>query len=463
MEYEYIIIGGGPSGLTLAWCLSKLSNKRILLIEKQSTLGGCHAVTRVNGLFSEHGPRIYSSTYVTFKMILEDMGLSFDDLFTEYDFSISSIGGKTLSNFTITELFTLFIEYIKLFININHGKNMSMLKFMNDNNFSASSKDYIDRLCRLTDGASADKYTVFEFLQLLNKQFGHKLYHPKRPTDVELFKLFEEKLIRQNVTIMKNTEVIRVDSNYVITKNKKIYGNNIILAIPPKPLVKLLLNSPIVQNAFGPINLLIEWSNYNSYLDYICIVFHWNTKLILPKQWGFPGSDWGLAFVVLSDYMIFDEKESKTVISTCITIKDKKSSYLLKPADDCTKEELILETFRQLKYSFPDLKNPTVAIISPEVYRENNKWLSLNTNYVLTDQNKIINTISNIPNIYSAGTFNGHNPYPFTSLESAVTNAVYLVNILIPNDKYKIKSSMTLFDYVYIIIFLILIYAFYKN
>jgi cation diffusion facilitator CzcD-associated flavoprotein CzcO len=41
MNYDYIIIGGGPTGLTIALYLSELG-KRCLLLDKNDSLGGCH-------------------------------------------------------------------------------------------------------------------------------------------------------------------------------------------------------------------------------------------------------------------------------------------------------------------------------------------------------------------------------------------------------------------------------------
>ena len=74
--FDYTIIGAGPSGLTLALYLAKL-NKKVLLIEREESMGGCHGVRRVNGLFTEHGPRIILDNYFSFMDILSEMNIKF--------------------------------------------------------------------------------------------------------------------------------------------------------------------------------------------------------------------------------------------------------------------------------------------------------------------------------------------------------------------------------------------------
>ena len=81
--YDYIIVGAGPTGLALALYLAKL-NKKIIVIEKENTIGGIHRVKGENGLFTEHGPRIYLNNFVNFMQILNILGTSFQQLFTKY-------------------------------------------------------------------------------------------------------------------------------------------------------------------------------------------------------------------------------------------------------------------------------------------------------------------------------------------------------------------------------------------
>ena len=113
MIYDYVIIGGGPGGLTIANTLCK--QYKILLIDKKKSLGGCHYVNRINGLFSEHSPRVYSNSYLNFIKILNDMNINFYDLFTKYKYN------SLIINKHIT---------IKSYINDGKLSIIKLIKFM---------------------------------------------------------------------------------------------------------------------------------------------------------------------------------------------------------------------------------------------------------------------------------------------------------------------------------------------
>jgi hypothetical protein len=479
-KYNYVIIGGGPTGLTLAWYLSK-ANKKVLLIEKESTLGGCHRVQRVDGLFTEHGPRVYSNSYLNFIDLLKDMNLDFDYLFTLYDFNITNIGGKNHHSLTNFEKASFINAFIKLTIFPSYGKNISILKFMEDNNFSEESKEYIDRTCRLTDGATSDRFTLFQFLELVDQQIMYDLYQPKLPNDRGLIKVWQERLLsNNNINILLNHEVIKLES-----KNKKIIsvvikdritlnqynitGKKFIISLPPKPMIQLLKNSNEITNAFGNITILERWGLQNSYFDYIPVTLHWNKIIDLPKVQGFPSSDWGLAFIVLSNYMDFNDKieleNSQTVISTCITFPENISKNIKKTAHECSIKEINDEILAQLRLSFPILPMPDRMIMSPQVYKDTvkNKWVNIDTAYVATNDNTVISNKSKlIKNLYNCGTHNGKSSYNFTSMESAVSNAIYLVNKLQPKLKIQIKETKHVTNYIYFIFLILIIYIYAK-
>jgi len=423
--YNYIIIGGGPSGLTLSYLLGK-TGKKCLIIDKNESVGGCHTVIRVNGLFTEHSPRIYSDSYKNMKNILKMMELEWDDFFTPYLFGISNIGGNSLNNFTLREKFHFGKEYIKLMFNSKHGWSIPVLHFMIKYNFSNKAKDYVDRLCRLSDGAGSDRYTLYQFLQLINQEMLYTLYQPKKHNEIGLFPAMVKKM--ENVEFKLKRYVKSIDiinSKIILENNEEIYGENIIIALPPLEIYKLNM-----IDVFPKINK--EWVKNSTYIQDIPVIFHWDTKLNLGKVWGFPKSEWGIAFIVLSDYMKFDFPKSQTVITTCITMVDSKSKEINKTANEVETEDILKkEVFRQLKISFPNLPEPTFTIIQPGVKRNNGKWTENFTAYIKSYNSSFIPFQSpKYKNIYNLGTHNGKSQYAFTSFESAAANAISLYNEL---------------------------------
>lgn len=477
-KYDLIIIGAGPSGLALAQCISKLK-KKILIVEKENVIGGCHRVRRVNGYFTEHGPRIYSSTYKVFDKLLKEMNVEFNELFKEYNFTITQIGGETIfTTLEWRELILFGIELFKLMINRNTGMDKSMEEFIKNNNFKKESIEIIDRVCKLTDGGGIEKYTLNQFLQLFNQQILHKLYQPNKPLDEGLFKIWKEYLEKNGVEFYLETEIdeIKIENekieNIKIKKNNNnviIKGEKYVFAIPPKNLNDIVKQYNI-KNDWGNLE---KFSKETEYIDYISVTFHWDKKLELNKVYGFPRTEWGLAYIVLSDYMEFNEEKSKTVISTAVTISDKKSKNNNKTANECNNEELLKEMLYQLRQSFPEIPDPSISIISPGVkYNENEKkYKSIDTAFISNSKEGFLQYKNNIiTNMYNLGTHNGNSYYKFTSLESAVSNSVKLSKILykeLNNKKYiELEKSLEIsdiFDVVLLILIIYFIYIIIKN
>lgn len=474
-KYDYIIVGAGPTGLTLAYYLGKL-NKKCLLIDKNESIGGCHRVIRVNGLMTEHSPRIYSDSYVNFIELLKKMDVNFYDLFTKYNFTQI----QSLSKLSSRELFLFSLEFLKLFFTDNYSKKTSVSEFMIKNNFSDNTKVYIDMLCRTTDGTSSDNYTLFELLQIFNQTILYNVYQPNKPNDKALFKIWLDAINKtNNVNILLNTDIIKINykNNTILNLESKdnIYvASNYVLAIPPIPLYNLLNNSEnlngntSILNSFKNNNLKL-WSEQNSYNNEIAIIFHWNTKLNIKKIHGISNSPWGLIYIVLTDYMDMEEPRSKTVISSLLTIIDVKSSYNNKTANECTKEELIDETFRQLKEILGDLIQPTYSLLNPLVYRKDNKWIESDTGYILTTHSDTVLLSDNLifNNLHNIGTQNGNGKVYFTSIETAVTNAISFIHKMEPQTKHKINiyepyNIIDIIKFILFIIFIIILYKYIK-
>jgi len=445
--YDYLIVGAGPTGLTLALYLAKL-NKKVVIIEKENTIGGIHRVKRENDLFTEHGPRIYLNNFVNFMQILNILGTSFDQLFTKYNYQLLSIVGKSIQNFNIKEL--IILSYKVMTIN-SINRTQTVLEFAKEYNFSKLAIDYMDRLCRLSDGASIKRYTIFQFIQLINQNSLNTVYIPKLPNDISLFKIWKQKLQKLGVKFLLNTKLTDMNSKGRIVidasfkskdKQFKLTAKHYILAIPPRSLARFLEHSNI-RHAYGQHKYLKKWAYQSRYLTYITVAFHWNQKLNLPKIWGFPSNEWGIVYIVYTDYMTFKHKDSKTVIIASIS-KNTMSSYIQKTPNQCNEQQLKNEILRQLKNSFPNLPKPTHSILNQNTYK-NKKWISNDAAFMLTKYGHL-DPFEKYTNLYSCGTHNGYSDYAFTSIESAVTNAIKLVHTIEPisKSKFPIKYSSSI-------------------
>ena len=445
MSYDYAIVGGGPTGMTIAWILSN-QKKKVILIEKDEVLGGCHKVLRVNGYFTEHGPRVYSNSFLMFIQILSDMNIAFTDLFIPYNFKHTNIDNKTILSLNFNEIMALLSAFLKLIVNKDYGKTISIKDFMKKNNFSESSYDYIERLCLLTDGATIEDYTLFQFLQLVNQQFFYSLFQPKLPNDKGLIKIWTNKLLENNVKILLNSQVIKIDvennnvSKLIIIENgvqKEIIANKYVLSVPPKPFYDLISSNPKTEDNFGNNKEIQKWKAKNSYFDYITLTFHYKNEVTLPKLNGFPRTPWGIGFVILSNFMNFKiDEPSKTVISICITMLNVPNEQG-KTANQCSHEQIIKYVKEQLSF-FP---NPDLVIISPTIKRSGDVWINEDTAYVVTTKQHFIQPKGKISNLYYVGIHNGNSSYNFTAIESAVQNAIHYCIEEMPELKYRYISK----------------------
>ena len=181
--YDYIIIGSGPAGLTFATLADK--NDKIMIIDKDKVIGGCHKVNRQKYeneyYFSEHGPRMYFSNYLNFKTILSKIGVKFSDIFTKYNLSFIEILYNTTVKeniFTLNENYIMTIDFFKLLGDPNYAKNISLSEYVIKHKFSNKAINYIDRTSRLMDGGDLNKTSLNSFFHVMNDTllYNHIVY-----------------------------------------------------------------------------------------------------------------------------------------------------------------------------------------------------------------------------------------------------------------------------------------------
>ena len=444
-DYDHVIVGGGPSGLALAQILSLDKRKRVLLVEKRDYLGGCHGVTRVHdGMMTEHGPRIYIDNFLMFIQLLNDMGVQFDDLFVKYNFSTATMMLEALRVLTLREIATLSWSFMTL---NDSYKKITLLEYLSSHGFSTGAIDILDRIGRLTDGGSADTYTLFSFLQILNQNFLYTIYQPRVPNDVGLFRIWEDALVERGVVIMKNAMIVRFnvdranaqisgialrDSRNSQAMSTEFRCKKLILACPPQEVQRILTTHDELGAAFGPD--FDRFQEKTKYLHYISVIFHWRSVLQVPKIWGYPRTSWGVGNIVLSEYMDFNDPRSKTVISAVITMPNHPSDHLKLSANEIGDKRAVMnEVFRQLKQIYPNLPDPDYEFLTQSAYdATRQQWMPFNHAFMTTTYGYMPNQSGLYNNLYNCGVQNGNSTYSFTSMESSVANAVYLATVMQP-------------------------------
>lgn len=418
---DIVIIGGGPCGMTLAWLLSK-NNFNITLIDKNSSLGGCHRVSRQNKLFSEHGPRVYMNNFKNFRWILNDLGMDFNKLFVQL--KCKDRISVFLKQLNISEIYS----FIKVFITLNNShKQITVKEWLDKNSFRENIVNEIDYICRTVDGAGIDRFVLYNFIQIINYGFFYKVFQPNKPNDKGFIKKWESKLKKNKVKIIKNAIITKIN---IVGKNiYSVFGNNIeykadryIMAIPPEQIAQLLNN-----------NTFTKWSSLTNYYETLSITFHWNKKNVFIENcdYLYNNNKYGIIFIVLSDYMKFDG----TVISTIISRYNKNKS---------------IEQYKEIIYSFLKSFNNNLPIYDNAIVAP------YDTSFITTKYGYIPNeTIYS--NLYNCGTHNGNSDYPLTTIETAITNAIFLSNKF-TKKKYTIYRIFTLYQLILTCILLLIFY-----
>jgi len=469
--YDLVIIGAGPCGLALAHCCSNIKGKKILVIDREKTIGGCHRVIRdKEGLFTEHGPRIYISNYKNVFSLINEIGLDFNNVFTEYKYSIIDLlFSSILPNITFNEVMVLILDYLYFMYDSNYGKNINYEKHLKDNNFSEKTIDIFDRLFRFLDGATLSKYSFNKVQSIFNIATLINIYQPIKPLDEGLFSFWKIFLENKGVEFLLEADIKKI--NYQNGKIISIKSNNnviqldkLILAVPPSSMSKILENNDNnVKNCFGNLDSLKEWSEKTEYIEYISITYHFINDIDIPSVSGATvNTDWGIVCINLSDYMKNIEKKYKNVLSVAITITDKKSSFINKTANECSEKELFDEVYRQLKKSiYPKLSNDYTAVINPNNYYKDGKWNCKDEAFFNTYGTKYLkNTSDTISNIYNAGSHNGNGYIHYTTMESAVSNGITLATTLYPElkEKYELKTFLSMNDYLFYLFISIIVF-----
>jgi Flavin containing amine oxidoreductase len=456
--YDTIIIGGGPCGLTLA----TYSPGNVCLVEKESSLGGCHRVRRDGAnAFGEHGPRLYNDCYVNVKAVLSDIGLNWDEIFTPYSFSPEHIDAKHwYSALTFREISIISLHYlIFTFIDATHGKNISMDDLCEAHNFRKSSKQYINQVCLFSDGGDITRYSLLEFLSGFD-QHWQQFREPRQALDTSLFAHWETTLRSWGVDIRKNSTVSRITydpqtltaTGIQLASGELLNASRIILAIPPMPLFELLRASNITE---PDLEGFAHATAYHEYLN-VCLHFPPEVTPLFPNEQhiGITSTPWGLIYIDYSTTI--GETEKSSIVSVGISRLDVPGLVTGKTANECTQDEVIREILAQIPIADEKKQRLRHVNFSSGLKRTETGWDDDDDAFfAAVHTTSLPFTLRSLKRCYTVGCHNKQSTYNFTSMESAVQNALVFLG------KPRLYSS-TVSDFVlYAFLSIIVVILFY--
>ncbi len=449
---DYLIVGAGPTALTLAFYFGQLG-KTVHIIEQYGYVGGCHHAQWVvnekqkNPIpqWTEHGPRIYVDNYFGFQSLLHQMGHEWSEFFVPYDYQLQSIASQ--APFSPREWLVMGSAFLGM---SEKDRWITVSEFAIKHHFSQESLTWMDRACRLSDGAEASRYSLYQFFNIVNQNALYKIYQPRYPTDHSQFgfiEVWKQYLISNTSTTFSLfthlTDVDPLSKVATLCNDEKCFQlpyERLILAIPPENVSGLAQKVPSLSQAF-PLQIWEPLAQRTKYVEYLSLTYQWNNKFPLKRVHGFPRTTWGIVFIVQSDYTHFEG--DPLVITSAITVHDQKGTKIGKLPKDCTRKELIEESFHQLQLFFPESPLPrfdNVTTADNEWDKENREWRMKNRGYVrvasqIGQPSPTISPISQLGSIYSCGAHNGASDYSFTALETAVQCAMALALLLEPSLK----------------------------
>ncbi len=419
---SYIVVGGGPAGLFTALLLG-MSGHRVTVIERQAVLGGCHRVDRVAGRFSEHGPRIYVTNYLCYRQFLALCGLDFDEHYIDYKYGFL-VGWEGLREaLTRAELAKYAALYALFIVNPDSFRTVSVERTFRG--FSKRAIDYLDKMCTLTDGARASDYTAHAFFSIFDQNALYRIVEPTQANDKWLWPAVRQTLARSNVTVVRDQAMHIIEAGGralgVQCTSRAYLADRVVLATPPAATALIMAaSSPIVANAFMP---RAEWPAYvdeNTYIPYLSFTVHFDTPQELPNVWGNGFGEWGVAWIVMSDYFT---NESPTLISGLIHDLDTVSRVTGATANQTTDADAMTrEAYRQLAQVLGIDEKPNAIVLNPSVYYADGRWRTHDVPFMNTHRTKFVPAIGRVPNLSWVGPHNGQNSYPFTSMESVCEN-----------------------------------------
>lgn len=449
---DYVIVGSGPTGLSLAYTLA-MNGKRVAVIEKYHTLGGSWNADFVDSkYFAENSPRVLSDSGAHMDF-LHEIGMTqedFSDIWGNFLTTLVKMVGFMFSYLELFDLLLLLQGMVTFYFSNPHTRQ-TLAEWMSEKGVSRSGRVGLTKLSILICDVP-EKTNVSDFFGSILPT-GQNFKQMTRPN--RWHEILEDRFnLMANVKIFKNCEVVKLrcssggwDVKDATVRNTKsgqshtIAGDTFVLCCQSDALCKILKDSDrLCRDNWRSLGWLTDWCKHTHY-DSIGFQLHWRDRVEFPTEWNWSiRTDWSIIILPVSNWLDKPSKDSKinTVWSCCIIDFDTKSRRTGRTPNQCSIQQIVDESLRQLKTVYPTLRKPDAVSISPGLRKQNDKWRSNNTGFTRGRRGYLPMKGDRCENLFALGCFTYTRP-EISQIGKAVEASEKYLDTYEPNLTQRIR------------------------
>jgi hypothetical protein len=466
--YDYVIVGGGPTGITLATMLANTKHKTLLL-ESEQSLGGNWKVDwdkDTNQYMTEHSPKVlFASNHYFFQLLQKIGATSHNHTHKIYGkFGNLKIVKSFLRHMSFMDTMKLTKLIVSYFLNPNNFNYYQSLKnWALENHISEKGMNFL-KVMAIISSNTYDKVCIGAFIEfaIIDPGMFFDLVYLDRPNDW-IKQAYRYIFSRDNMNIILHTKIVSIDDVQGTVRDDSgntYMGKHIILATPLKVCYEIINRSSreLKSNWFQNMNAFKTFVDKSTYIG-LGFQLHFTEKVTIPSEWCWSCfDDWTVIILEKSiDQELLSRDPKVQCTWSCVVVDlDTKSKRINKTVNECdTMDEVIEESIHQInKQRKKPIPKPYKITYHHNIIRKNNKWDTINSSYA--------NAVGRVPyqgkkvkNVFMVGP---HNLGSLTFIEHAVKSAVIFGNHKRFNHIFQVRSYTLLFIFLSIIMAYISVY-----
>ena len=440
---KYVIVGGGPTGLSLAWVLAH-NNIDVTVIEQSDTLGGSWKSNWRGKYWVENAPRVLFRSGMHMKF-LQDVGMEESDFKTVY--------GNMFQTYTF--LFEFFMDHLSMYdifqviqgciyYTFHDDDSKTLDEWITEKNISQTGERGL-AIFSITLNDVPKNTNAKAFFNTLGVSSGGGLiqmtepnkWHEQIECQLEGRVTFLKNTIVKGLEWDENTERVRACQcmDALHATSFQIEADMFVLCTQSSGIESVLKGSHArIQNNWGNLNDFQYW-NMKTHYHGFGFQLHFQEKVDTPDKWCWAcQNDWTIIVLKVSDWLKTPSLDPsiQTVWSCVVVDMNTKSQRVGKTLNECNRDEALDECMYQLKYMHNTIPTPYHISTSIGLKKQDGVWVSQNTGFTKSNQH-YLPMKGDIVNIAALGCFTDTGVDQVASMMAAVESSATYLNTYEPH------------------------------